>query len=147
MFDAPKFAPGARVLIRDEEWLVKSTQPINTGGAALRVVGLSELVRDQEAMFLTKLEAIQELKPEETTLVVDESPQYRRSRLYLESLLRRTPPTDNCIYLGYKAAINQARYQLEPVRLALEALRPRILIADGVGIGQNHRSRHAARQN
>ena len=136
MQEITQFAPGSRVLVRDEEWLVKSTHPISTGGAALRVVGLSELVRDHEAMFLTKLEQIQELKPEETELVVDESPQYRKTRLYLESLLRRTPPTDTKIYLGHQAAINHARYQLEPVRMALEALRPRILIADGVGLGK-----------
>ena len=136
MQDTIQFAPGSRVVIRDEEWLVKSTHPISTGGAALRAIGLSELVRDHEAMFLTKLENIQELKPEETALVVDDSPQYRRTRLYLESLLRRTPPTDTQIYLGHKAAINHARYQLEPVRMALEALRPRILIADGVGLGK-----------
>jgi ERCC4-related helicase len=136
MLDTPNIAPGSRVVIRDEEWLVKSMHPISTGGAALRVTGLSELVRDHEAMFLTKLEAIQELKPEDTALVSDDSPQYRRTRLYLESLLRRTPPTDSQIYLGHQAAINPARYQLEPVRLALEALRPRILIADGVGLGK-----------
>ena len=100
MREAIKFAPGSRVLIRDEEWLVKSSHPISTGGVALRVVGLSELVRDHEAMFLTRLEGIQELKPEDTTLVTDDSPQYRRTRLYLESLLRRTPPTDEDIYLG-----------------------------------------------
>ena len=136
MLDTPNIAPGSRVVIRDEEWLVKSTHPISTGGAALRVTGLSELVRDHEAMFLSKLEQIQELKPEETALVVDDSPQYRRTRLYLESLLRRTPPTDSQIYLGHQAAIHHTRYQLEPVRMALEALRPRILIADGVGLGK-----------
>jgi ERCC4-related helicase len=130
------YAPGARLLIRDEEWLVKSTLPIRTGGAAIRVVGLSELVRNQEAMFLTRLERIEELKPEETKLVTDDSPQFRRTRLYLESLLRRTPPTDTSVYLGHKAAINYARYQVEPTTMALEALRPRILIADGVGLGK-----------
>ena len=115
---------------------MKGTLPIRTGGAAIRVVGLSELVRNHEAMFLTELETIEELKPEETELVLDDSPQYRRTRLYLESLLRRTPPTDEQIYLGHKAAINKANFQLEPTRLALEALRPRILIADGVGLGK-----------
>lgn len=48
------FAPGSRLLIRDEEWLVKSALPVNTGGTAVRVVGLSELVRNQEAIFLTR---------------------------------------------------------------------------------------------
>jgi ERCC4-related helicase len=130
------FAPGARLLIRDEEWLVKTTLPTNTGGTAVRVIGLSELVRNHEAIFLTELDKIAEMKPEDTQLMGDDSPQYRRSRLYLESLLRRTPPTDDRIYLGDKAAIDYAPYQVQPARMALQALRPRILIADGVGLGK-----------
>jgi len=130
------FAPGARLLIRDEEWLVKTALPTNTGGTAVRVVGLSELVRNHEAIFLTELDKIVELKPEDTLLVPDGSPQFRRSRLYLESLLRRTPPTDDHIYLGDKAAIDYAPFQVQPARMALQALRPRILIADGVGLGK-----------
>lgn len=136
MINPVPFAPGARVLIRDEEWLVKATLPTNTGGAAVRVIGLSELVRNHEAIFLTELDKVTELKPEDTVLVPDDTPQYRRSRLYLESLLRRTPPTDDHIYLGNKAAIDYAPYQVQPAHLALKSLRPRILIADGVGLGK-----------
>ena len=134
------FAAGARVLIRDEEWLVRATAATGTGGLAVQVTGLSELVRNHEAMFLSELDTIEELRPEETRLVADDSPHYRRTRLYLESLLRRTPPTDNrenpIIYLGHRAAMNYSPYQMKPTVKALEALRPRILIADGVGLGK-----------
>ncbi len=130
------FAAGSRVVIRDEEWLVKATLPTNTGGVAVRCIGLSELVRNHEALFLSELDDIQELRPESTGLVPDQSARYRRTRLYLESLLRRTPPTDERIYLGDHAAINPAIYQLTPAHMALKALRPRILIADGVGLGK-----------
>ena len=41
-FEVVTFAPGSRLLIRDEEWLVKSSLPASTGGAAVRVTGLSE---------------------------------------------------------------------------------------------------------
>jgi hypothetical protein len=136
MGDVGGFAPGARVLIRDEEWLVRSSDSIRTGGYAVRVLGLSDLVRNHEATFLTTLDAIVEMRPEETSLVPDPSPQYRRSRLYIESLLRRTPPTDDKIYLGCRAAIDYAPYQTVPAHRALSALRPRILVADGVGIGK-----------
>lgn len=132
----PTFAPGARLLIRDEEWLVKRSLPTSTGTTAVNVIGLSELVRHHEAVFLANLEQITELKPEETTLVQDDSPQYRRSRLYLESLLRRTPPTDAHIYLGHQGALDYAPFQLTPATKALQSLRPRILIADGVGLGK-----------
>ena len=134
--DTASFAPGARLLIRDEEWIVKTVLPTNTGGKAIRAIGLSELVRNHEAIFLTELDKVVELKPEETQLVPDDSPQYRRSRLYIESLLRRTPPTDDKIYLGDKAAIDFAPYQVTPAHMSLKALRPRILIADGVGLGK-----------
>lgn len=134
--DPTTFAPGSRVLIRDEEWLVKNSLPTSTGTTAVRVTGLSELVRNHEALFLAELENITILKPEETKLVQDDSPQYRRSRLYLESLLRRTPPTDDKIYLGQHGALDPAPYQLTPAHQALKALRPRILIADGVGLGK-----------
>ena len=134
-------APGARVVVRDEEWLVRSSVPVATGGYAVRVVGMSELVRNQERSFLTTVEdqfgsGIHEMRPEDTELVADDSPQYRRSRLYLESLLRRTPPTDDKVYLGHQAALNFARYQLVPAHRALAALRPAVGIFDGVGIGK-----------
>ena len=129
-------APGARVVVRGEEWLVRSSAPVGTGGYAIRVTGMSELVRNHESIFLTSLDAVKEMRPEDTRLVADSTPQFRRSRLFLESLLRRTPPTDERIYLGDKAAMNPAKYQMVPASMALSALRPRILIADGVGIGK-----------
>ncbi len=136
MPDETILAPGARVLVRDEEWLVRSSLPVATGGYAVRVVGMSELVRNQERSFLTSLDDITEMRPEDTELVTDASPQYRRSRLYLESLLRRTPPTDDLIYLGHQAALNFARYQLAPAHRALAALKPAIGIFDAVGVGK-----------
>lgn len=49
-------APGARVRIRDAEWLVKRTDRTSDGDQVLDVVGLSELVEDQEARFIRELE-------------------------------------------------------------------------------------------
>jgi ERCC4-related helicase len=109
---------------------------VATGGYAVRVIGMSELVRNQERSFLTALDDIAEMRPEDTELVADSSPQFRRSRLYIESLLRRTPPTDDKVYLGHLAALNFARYQLVPAHRALASLRPSIGIFDGVGIGK-----------
>jgi ERCC4-related helicase len=132
----PVYPPGARVVIRDEEWLVRATQPASATGVAVHVVGLSELVRNRKAIFRSELDTIIELKPEDTQLVVDPSPGFRRSRLYLESLLRRTPPTDDRIYVGHRGAMDKAPYQLVPAAKALRQPRARILIADGVGLGK-----------
>lgn len=130
------FAPGSRVVVRDEEWIVRSVRQTDTGGLAVSVTGLSELVRNKPAIFLTELDTPKELTPESTQLVHDPSPRYRRSRLYLESLLRKTPPTDSKLYIGHRAAMNPARYQLVPAHKALQQPRPRILIADAVGLGK-----------
>ena len=73
-------APGARVLIRDTEWLVRRVDKSSFGEKALTCVGVSELVRDKEAVFLADLEArrkpIQVLDPATTRLVPDRSNQY-----------------------------------------------------------------------
>lgn len=134
--DAITFAPGERVTIRTEEWIVRSTKPTSLGGLAVEVTGISELVRGKEAIFLTKLDEIEPLRPEETQLVEDPSPRYRRSRLYLESLLRKTPPSDTALHVGHRAAMDLQEFQLVPAAKALQQLRPRILIADGVGLGK-----------
>jgi Helicase conserved C-terminal domain/SNF2-related domain len=130
------FAPGARVIIRDEDWMVRGAMPTSTGGTAVRVTGLSELVRGKDAIFLDDLDDITELRPETTSLVRDGSPRYRRSKLFLESLLRQSPPSEKAIAVGHRGAIREAPYQLVPASMALAQPRPRILMADGVGLGK-----------
>jgi SNF2 family DNA or RNA helicase len=131
------FAPGSRVLARGEEWLVRRASRTSYGDTEVHVTGLSELVRGKDFVFLTPgLDEVVELKPEETALVGDDSPGYRKTRLYLESLLRASPPTEPRVYLGHKAAMDAVPYQLVPAAKALAQHRPRILIADAVGLGK-----------
>jgi superfamily II DNA or RNA helicase len=131
------FAPGARILVRDAEWLVRRVDSTSTGGQALRVIGISELVRDKEAIFLTEIDnKIEVLDPAKTKLVPDPSSGYRSSLLYLESLFRQTTPTDDRIYTGHRAAMDAVPYQLDPATQALKQPRQRILIADSVGLGK-----------
>ena len=54
-----EFAPGMRTIIRDEEWMVKKIETNSLGNKALYCVGISPLVKDKEAIFLTDLETIQ----------------------------------------------------------------------------------------
>lgn len=130
-------APGARIVVRDAEWLVRRVDPIVTGGKQLLCVGTSELVKDKEAIFLTEVELkIETLDPAQTNLVCDTSRSYQASFLYIESLLRQTAPTDSNLYSGYRAAMDLVSYQLDPAIKALEQPRQRILIADAVGLGK-----------
>ncbi|WP_347237006.1 NfeD family protein [Streptomyces malaysiensis] len=85
-----QYPAGAQVLVRDEEWLVKSSAPTTDDGTRLEVVGVSEFVRDQEAVLFSGLDRIELLDPRDTRLVPDDSPNYRRSRLFLEAVLHRT---------------------------------------------------------
>jgi superfamily II DNA or RNA helicase len=132
-----QYAPGARVVIRDAEWLIRKVDRTSTGSQAITVVGISELVKDKEAIFLSSLEKqIEVLDPVDTKLVPDPSSSYQASLLYMESLLRRKPPTDTNLYLGHQAAMDLVPYQLDPAIQALEQPRQRILIADAVGLGK-----------
>ena len=128
--------PGARVVVRDAEWIVRRVDHA-PGGFQIVCDGVSELVRGREAVFLTALEpAIQVLDPAETELVADDSAQFADSILYMESQLRQAVPSDTEIHVGHTAAMDLVPYQLDPARLALARPRQRILIADAVGLGK-----------
>ena len=78
-----EFAPGMRVIIRDEEWMVKKIEINNLGNKALHCVGVSPLVKDRESIFLTDLERITVVDPAKITLCTDDSQHYNRTKLYL----------------------------------------------------------------
>lgn len=100
------FAPGLRVEIRDAEWVVKRADLTSNGTHSVLVTGISELVRSREARFLTELDPIKPLHPEVSELVPDASSQFADTRLYLESLLRQSPPTSADLWIGHQAAID-----------------------------------------
>lgn len=130
------YAPGVRIILRDEEWMVKKIENNALGNRALYCVGITPLVKDKEATFLTDLEDIMVVDPAKVKLVPDHSPKYKRTLLYLESQWRQQIPTDTNIHIGYKAAMDPMPYQLDPAKIALQKPRQRILIADSVGLGK-----------
>lgn len=130
------YAPGMRTIIRDEEWMVKKIEKNNLGNQALHCIGISELVKDKEVIFLTDLEDIKIVNPAEVRLIPDTSSHFRRTQLYLESQWRQQIPTDTDLHIGDKAAMDLMPYQLEPAQISLRRPRQRILIADTVGLGK-----------
>ncbi|HCF1684379.1 TPA: DEAD/DEAH box helicase [Pseudomonas aeruginosa] len=134
------YAPGARVVIRDCEWVVRRADPSDDGGYILTVDGLSELVNGKSAQFLSRLEeqadAIRILDPVETRFEQDITPGFEKSRLFIETQLRQITPADDKIHLGHRAAMDTVPYQLDPALQALKQSRQRILIADSVGLGK-----------
>lgn len=131
-------AAGERVVVRDEEWLVRSVRTTEHSGTRVEVTGIGELVRDQEAVFFDSLDTIDRLDPHEGRLVLDHSPGFRSSRLWLESVRRSSPVPANetRIAVGHRALLDRMDYQLRPAAQALQNLRPRILIGDAVGLGK-----------
>ena len=58
-----EYAPGMRLIIRDEEWMIKKIDTNEIGEKALSCIGISTLVKDKEAIFLTDLEEIEAIDP------------------------------------------------------------------------------------
>ena len=131
-----EYASGMRTIIRDEEWMVKKVEKNSMGNNVLYCVGVSPLVKDREAVFLTDLEDISIVDPKDVKLVVDKSSFFRKTQLFLESQWRQQIPTDTDLHIGNKAAMDFMPYQLEPAQISLRRPRQRILIADTVGLGK-----------
>jgi superfamily II DNA or RNA helicase len=132
-------APGSVIIVRDEEWLVTGVEQ-TSDGRLLRCQGLSELVRDTTASFYEGLDDIVALDPAASVVVADDSPHYRRSRLWLEATLRKTavPLDGKALTVTGDMLADPLGYQQAAVRKALDPanLRTRILLADAVGLGK-----------
>ncbi|WP_432559934.1 helicase-related protein [Granulicoccus sp. GXG6511] len=132
-------APGSVVVVRDEEWLVTSVEA-KDDGQLLHVQGLSELVRGTNAAFYESLDTITALDPTQARLRADDSPGYRRAKLWLEATVRKTPlpVSDQSLSVSTQALADPLPYQHSAVTKALnpDLLRPRILLADAVGLGK-----------
>lgn len=136
---APPYAPGLTVEIRDELWLVTNVAR-SRDGFRLTVRGLSDYVRDTTATFYTALDDVRVQDPTQVRVEADGSPHYRRSRLWLETTLRQTPVPlyQKELTVSRQMLADPLDYQLQAVSKALseDNLRPRILLADAVGLGK-----------
>ena len=133
------FAPGLMVKVRDELWLITSvTQSVD--GYLLKVRGLSDYVRDTTASFYTAIDDVEVFDPARVEVVPDRSPGYRTTRLWLETTLRQTPVPlyQEQLSVADQMLMDPLDYQLTAVRKALsdDNLRPRVLIANAVGLGK-----------
>ncbi|MCI9889778.1 DEAD/DEAH box helicase [Micrococcales bacterium 31B] len=136
---AVAIAPGSVVEVRDEQWLV--TQVASVGSDELLTVqGLSELVRDTTATFYRALDEVSVVDPSQTTVVPDNSAHFTRARLWVEATLNKVPVAQNehALVTVESALADRLTYQYEAVAKALDPanVRPRLLIADAVGLGK-----------
>src|SRR5699024_275169 len=136
--EAANFAPGSVVEVRDEEWLVTGMERASDGWF-VDVTGLTGIVRDQAATFSTALDQVTPRDPKHTKVVADTSPRFRTARLWLESMIRRTaiPISEPDLPVATSALADPLPYQQRapPLAQSPSQLRPRILPADAVGLG------------
>ena len=137
MTQPKNIATGTRITVRGEDFLVTDVRPNYDDSYLLEAEGISELVRGHRFRFDTRIDSgISVLDPAETELEPDHSPNHLRTRLYLETQVRNAALHSDKITVAHKGAFNMAAYQLVPTLKALQLPRPRLLIADGVGLGK-----------
>ena len=133
------YAPGLMVKVRDELWLITSVTK-SVDGFLLKVRGLSDYVRDTTASFYTAIDQVEVFDPAKVEVVADHSPGFRTTRLWLETTLRQTPVPlyQEDLSVAEDMLMDPLDYQLAAVKKALsdDNLRPRVLIADAVGLGK-----------
>ena len=123
--------PGIRLRLRGEDFLVTNCEK-----DIVFVDGISELVYGQRFQFDLRLENYDIVEPSQTQLQPDTSPNYRQTKLFLETVFRNSSHYSEGIEIANKAAIRAANYQLIPTIQALSLPKPRLLIADAVGLGK-----------
>src|SRR5215469_15523140 len=91
---------GARVRVRDAEWVVAHVSRSATSGAIVHATGISGVVCDKEAIF------VEVIDPADVILVADSSSGYANTLLHLEAALRKSAPTEQAVQVAGKAAID-----------------------------------------
>jgi ERCC4-related helicase len=137
VFNMTTFTPGMRIECRNAEWLINRVEVANSSSdQIIYCVGTDDLTRGHEAAFLTQLEKIKPVDPRKTKLVRDDSNSYSKAKLFLEAQLRQMPLTDPDPHVDGIGAFKPMNYQKEAVQRAISQLRPRLLLADAVGLGK-----------
>lgn len=132
--------PGARVQCRDSEWIVRNCSfDMQLNSYVVNVEGTSGFVEGIEATFLDALDEIKIVDPLDIKFVPDDSGEFLKTKLFLDLWLRKAIPVTNSLAIGHKAAIKSEKFQNVAAFKALDEekhLRPRVLIADAVGLGK-----------
>jgi len=128
---------GQRISTRGEDFIITGTSVNHDGSWLLEAEGISELVKGKRFAFDSGIDTdIKPVDPLNSVLIADTDTGYRKTKLFLETQIRTSAVFSERITIAHKAAINPAEYQLTPTLKALKLPRPRLLIADGVGLGK-----------
>jgi hypothetical protein len=126
------FLPGTQVLARGVPWEVVHVEPAGES-QRFRLRCLQGDLRGMEMDFLSPLEAIE---PVISELQPTRAGRLAHWRLYHQAFLLEQSLGPRALLAVEPGRIEIAPYQLVPVMRALAMSRPRLLLADGVGLGK-----------
>lgn len=128
---------GQRITTRGEDFLITDIITNKDGSYIIDATGISELVKGKRFCFDTSIDiGIKAVDPVNTIFIADTDAGYRKTKLYIETHIRNSTIFSDKIAIASKAAFNTSGFQLTPTIKALQLPRPRMLIADGVGLGK-----------
>ena len=128
---------GQRITTRGEDFLITDVITNKDGSFIIDSEGISELVKGKKFCFDTSIDKdIKAVDPINTKFIADTDNGYRKTKLYIETHIRNSTIFSDKIAIATKAAFNTSEFQLTPTLKALKLPRPRLLIADGVGLGK-----------
>ena len=132
------YSPGQRVRIREREWQIEDVQEHERpgGGAVetLTVSGLAGDVQGERTTFYWPVEDVEVVEPAPLSFRLDGS-ELEWQRFHDAILLSMAQGRSTLSSLGM-GRVRVEDYQLVPVLAALRLPRPRLLIADDVGLGK-----------
>ena len=133
-----EFQPGSTVRVRGGRFIVLSSDSIAQSGKdpirKLRLRGLEEPFRNEE---ICVLHPVDEIVPDEIPeLDIRHPGRIARFQLLMDAIRLSLAPGDDRLISSSRSKIDFEPYQQVPALRALELPRPRLLIADDVGLGK-----------